>query len=188
VNRLPARPSACASRVSAPLAAETKTLTYSEVQHARAKLLESSGLNLRSRLELYAPGSAADRHSRTSLPPPEEALTFARICALSPAAAMQAAGAVAAGEGGDVNGRGLVEGILQDAEVEAGALELLRHAVAAARGDEDGAASESRAGDAGMAWQKKASQQLVVGQRDLAARVNVWISEALRKIEPRRGG
>jgi hypothetical protein len=101
---------------------------------------------------------------------------------------MQAAGAVAAGEGGDVNGRGLVEGILEDAEVEAGALALLWHAVAAARGDEDGAASESLAGHAGMAWQKKASQQLVVGQRDLAARVNVWISEALRKIEPRRGG
>ncbi len=184
MNRLPA----FVLRVSAPLAAETKILTYSEVQHERAKLLEASGLNVRSRHELYAPGSAADRQSRTSLPPPEEALTFARICALSPAAAIQAAGAVAAGEAGDVNGKGLVQGILEDAEVEAAALVLLQHAVAAACGDEDGAASEVLAGDADVPWQENASQKLVVGQRDLAARVNVWISEALRKLERRRVG
>ena len=141
-------------------------LTCPYAQHARAKLLQASGLGASSRLELSAPGAACGPHdsapgaprgrSVARIPPPEEALTFARISALSPAAALRAAEAGGLGEGGAITGRE-AEG---DAEVKAEALALLQEAVTAACAAEDGVTvvREALAGDAASAWQKTTAE------------------------------
>ena len=158
------------------LVANTKQLTHCvDVQHARATLLQANGLGVSSRLELSAPG-AARGSSVARIPPPEEALTFARICALGPAAALRAAEAVGQGEDAAVPGRGTEVGT----EVEAEALALLQQAVAAACAAEGGVAREALAGDGASGWQAKTAQQLVAGQLALAAGVNVWLRDELR--------